>query len=249
MILITGASSGIGEACAIEYAKKKKSLIIWARRSNRLQKLAIELKNLGCPEVHYATIDVSDRSQIESEIQNNSKIYSNVSILINGAGLALGLEAFQDSSLDDADRVIDTNLKGLLYVTHALLPIMIKNRLGHIVHLGSVAGRYNYPKGHVYCATKAAIKSLNESLRMDLLGTPIRMTEIAPGMVETEFSQVRLGDTEKAKKVYAGMTPLTAQDIAEAVVWSTERPRHVNIQEIILYPTDQVSPTQVYRKP
>ncbi len=249
MILITGASSGIGQACAIQYAKKNRPLILWARRLDRLERLITELKTHGSPQVHIAAVDVSDRAQIETELKKNPGVYSQIKILINNAGLALGLETFQDSDLSDADRVIDTNLKGLLYETHAVLPIFLKNGAGHIVHLGSVAGRYNYPKGHVYCATKAAVKSLNESLRMDLLGTPIRMTEIAPGMVETEFSQVRFQDAEKAKKVYAGMTPLSADDVAEAVVWSTDRPNHVNIQEIVLYPTDQASPTLVSRKP
>lgn len=249
MILITGASSGIGEACALEFAKLKRELILWARRSEKLETLTQRLLELGATKVHFASIDVGDRKSIESEIEKHTELYSRVDILINGAGLALGMETFQNLNLDDADRMVDTNLKGVLFVTRLMLPFMIKKNQGHIIHLGSVAGRHAYPKGHVYCATKAAIRSLNESLRMDLLGTNIRMTEIAPGMVETEFSEVRLKNVDKAKQVYAGMSPLVAQDIAEAIVWSANRPAHVNIQEMVIYPTSQASPTLVYRKP
>jgi len=163
--------------------------------------------------------------------------------------MAKGMGPIQNGKIEHWEQMINTNLKGLLYITHGMLPIFLIKKSGHIINIGSVAGFYSYPNGNVYCSTKAAVRSLTETLRLDLLGTGIRVTEVSPGMVETEFSKVRLeNDEAQAKKVYEGMTPLTAQDIAETVVWCEERPKHVNIQEVILYPTDQASPNHVFRK-
>jgi NADP-dependent 3-hydroxy acid dehydrogenase YdfG len=246
MILITGASSGIGEACARELAPTGEGLLLLARRKDKLEALAKELGKYGPVEV--ASVDVSKRSSVEKFASDQSALLSKVRVLINNAGLARGIDPIQDGSLDAWDEVIDTNLKGFLYITHALLPHLRKQPHAHVVNLGSVAADHTYPKGNVYCASKAAVKALSQSLRVDLLGSGIRVSEIRPGMVETEFSVVRLGDTEKARAVYAGMTPLTGKDIAETVAWCLNRPRHVNIQEVVIYPTDQASPTQVHRK-
>ncbi len=248
MILITGASSGIGEATARAFAHAGKSLVLLARREDRLKQIATELrKQHPGIEVHTLTGDVTDRTAISRIFEREASTLSRITVLLNNAGLARGLAPLQSGRPEDWDEMIDTNIKGLLNITHAVLPLFLKNREGHIVNLGSVAGHFTYPNGNVYCATKYAVRALTESLRLDLHGTGIRVTEISPGMVETEFSQVRLGDAEKARAVYQGMTPLTASDIADTVVWATSRPRHVNIQEIIVYPVDQASPTLVAR--
>jgi len=246
--LITGASQGIGEATAYAFASKGYSLILWARNQNQLKKVQKKCKTLGASQVEIESVDVRLRDQIQKVIQKNLKTYQRVQILINNAGLARGFDPIQKSNVADWDEMIDTNLKGLLYVTEALLPLLTSHSTSHIVQMGSVAGRLVYPKGHVYCATKAAVKSLSEALRMDLMGTGLRVTEIAPGMVETKFSEVRLRDKQKAKGVYVGMKPLLAQDIADAILWSVERPEHVNIHEMVIYPTDQISPTMIYKK-
>lgn len=248
MILITGASSGIGAATARAFAREKKPLALWARRLEKLALLREECLKLGAPSVHVACIDVTNARAIAAEVADNPELYSRTEVLVNNAGLAKGLAPIQGDDPANWEEMIDTNLKGLLHVTHAILPHFLKKGRGHVVNLGSVAGRVTYPRGHVYCATKAAVKTLNEALRIDLSGQGIRVTEIAPGMVETEFSQVRLGDDEKAKAVYAGMTPLSGDDVAETIVWVCSRPAHVNIQEIVIYPTDQASPTVVARK-
>lgn len=247
MILITGASSGIGEACAHAYAAQGHSLILVARRNDRLQAVAREISARYSTQSYSFALDVTDRAEVETFFKTHKELLGRVEILVNNAGLARGLDPIQSGNLDDWETMIDTNIKGLLYFTHGILPFMLEKNRGHIVNLGSVAGRWTYPKGNIYSATKFAVRALSESLRMDLNGTPIRVTEIAPGMVETEFSEVRLRDPQKAKAVYAGMTPLSAQDVAEAVVWSTSRPAHVNIQEIVLYPVDQASPMLVHR--
>lgn len=247
LALITGATAGIGEACARALAQQGYPLHLLGRRLDRLQALQRELAGQA-PAVTIAQVDVSDRAQVQDWATQHDALLSRSGILINNAGLAKGLDLIQDGQLDDWEAMIDTNLKGLLYVTRAVLPHWLKRKHGHLVNLGSVAGHWTYPRGNVYSATKYAVRSLTESLRLDLLGTGIRVTEIAPGMVETEFSQVRLGSAERAKAVYAGMTPLRAVDIAEAVIWALDRPAHVTIQEIVLYPTDQASPTQVHRK-
>lgn len=244
---ITGASSGIGEATALKAASKKHKLILLARRAERLKKLQKKCLALGAAEVILLQIDVSDKKQLD-ELKKNLAQIKNLKIdaLVNAAGLAQGVELIQDAKTDDWDQMIDTNVKGLLKVTKTLLPYLIKSK-GHIVNLGSVAGRLVYEGGAVYCATKFAVRAFSEGLRMDLKGTGVRVTNIEPGMVNTEFSLVRLGNQQKADSVYAGMMPLLANDIAESILWCVERPRHVNIQELVIYPTDQASVGQVVR--
>ena len=249
MIMITGASAGIGMACAEIFAENGKDLLLTARRADRLEKLAARLEKDHGVTAHVAVLDVSKRESVDRFVAEHGSLLEKVTVLVNSAGLAKGAEPLQEGNPAEWDVVIDTNVKGLLYVTRALLPYFLKRNQGHIVNLGSVAGRIVYPKGNVYCASKYAVRAINEALRIDLNGTPIRVTEISPGMVETEFSVVRFGDERKAKAVYAGMTPLTARDIAECVAWCVARPRHVNIQELVIYPTDQASPTIVKRSP
>jgi 3-hydroxy acid dehydrogenase/malonic semialdehyde reductase len=247
MILITGASSGIGEACGFNFAAAGHGLILVARREDRLKELAIKIQNKYSIQPKVFALDIQDPEAVEKLIQTNLDLFSQIEVLINNAGLAKGLTSIQDGKLEDWEAMIDTNIKGLLYVTRAILPLMIQKNRGHIINMGSVAGHWTYPNGNIYSATKFAVRGLSESLRMDLLGTGIRVTEIAPGMVKTEFSEVRLDSKEKAEAVYAGMTPLTAQDVAEAILWCIQRPSHVNIQEVVMYPTDQASPSLVYR--
>lgn len=245
--LITGATAGIGEATALKLAENKVNLILTGRRESLLQASKKNLEKWGI-EVVTATFDVSKKNDILTFSETHAKYLSQLDILINNAGLALGVEKLQDANLDDWDTMIDTNIKGLLYLTRQVLPHMLKNKSGHIVNIGSVAGKYVYPGGGVYCATKFAVRALSEALRMDILGSGIRVTNIEPGMVQTDFSKVRFkGDAEKAKKPYVGVTPLCAADIAETIVWTLMRPAHVNIQELVIYPTDQASVRDVHR--
>ncbi len=249
IVLITGASSGIGKACAEKFAELGASLILIARRKEKLQIVEKELQKKYSIKIYTVQLDVTKRNEVKKFFDTLPKEWKNISILINNAGLSRGLDEFQNANIDDWEEMIDTNIKGLLYVTRTLLPTMIKNNEGHIINIGSTAGHFVYPKGNVYNATKFAVNALTQALKMDLHGTPIRVTSIDPGLVETEFSIVRFhGDTEKAKKVYEGMTPLSPNDVADAVIWSATRPPHVNIQDIILMPTDQSSPTMVHRR-
>ncbi len=250
MILITGASSGIGKACAEAFAREKKNLFLVARRRERLEELASDLRSRHGIEVVAAVLDVSDEKQVMELAQSHAREVEQVDVLINNAGLARGMDPLHQGTSADWNEMIDTNIKGLLWFTKLVLPIFTKRNSGHVVMMGSVAARWMYTKGNVYSATKAAVHALAESLRLDLLGTKIRVTTIAPGMVETEFSEVRFkGDASRAKTVYEGMQPLSAADIADAVLWATNRPAHVNIQEIVMYPVDQASTSQVSRKP
>jgi 3-hydroxy acid dehydrogenase/malonic semialdehyde reductase len=247
---MTGASSGIGEACARAFAAVNQDLVLVARRKEKLDKLASELGGLSKQpiRVHTFEVDVRDPHSVRKLFKDHGDVLKSVDTLINNAGLGLGRGPVQDGEEDDWDQMIDTNVKGLLYVTRAFLPQMIEAQTGHIVNLGSVAGYRVYPGGAVYCATKSAVRALTEGLRLDLLGSGIRVTEIAPGMVETNFSKVRFkGDVEKANAVYKGMRPLTAVDIAESILWCVQRPAHVNIQSVTIYPTDQASPEHVKR--
>jgi NADP-dependent 3-hydroxy acid dehydrogenase YdfG len=240
-ILITGATSGIGEACARLLRAKWPGarLLLTGRRADRLERLQAELK------AEVFVLDIRDRKAVARFAEG----LEGVDALVNNAGLAAGLDTFQEASLNDWEEMIDTNVKGLLYITRALLPKMIAAGSGHIVNIGSVAGRQVYPKGHVYNATKFAVHALTEALRLDLQGTGLRVTEIQPGMVETEFSKVRFkGDEAKAKSVYSGLKPLQPEDVAEAIFWSLNQPPHVNVQEILLMPTDQASARDAFRK-
>lgn len=244
-IFITGATSGIGLETARLLAPLCKKLIINGRRKERLDQIQKELSSFVAVET--ACFDVRSKKDMESWFLNHSKSSSPIDVLINNAGLARGTDPVHKGNVDDWDEMIDTNLRGLLYMTRQLLPGMVAQKSGHIVNIGSVAGRWSYPGGAVYCATKFSVRALSECLRMDLIGTGVRVTNIEPGMVETEFSEVRFQDKEKAKQVYKNMTPLSAKDIAESIVWSLQRPSHVNIQELVIFPTDQASIRDVHR--
>lgn len=248
VILITGASSGIGAACAKAFAKEKRDLFLVARRQDRLERIAKDLANQYGIRCEAARLDVSDRAAVERFATEYKALLQETEVLINNAGLARGLDGFQDGKIDDWDEMVGANVSGLLYVTRQVLPWMLKADRGHIINLGSVAGRWVYPKGNVYCATKRAVSAITEGLRLDLSGTGIRVTEISPGMVETEFSEVRLRDAERAKAVYQNITPLSADDVAETIAWCVNRPAHVNVQELVLYPTAQASTTVLARR-
>lgn len=248
LALITGATSGIGEASAKSLASRGWSLILTGRRKDRLESLCKKL-NAQYPksQFQFSVFDIQKRKEVEGFAKKFEKDLSGLGLLVNNAGLAKGSQKTFEANLDDWDAMIDTNVKGLLYLTRLVLPHLVKNSAGHIVNLGSVAGRWTYAGGAVYCATKFAVRAISEGLRMDLMGTDIRVSNIEPGMVETEFSKVRFNDESKAKQVYAGMKPLTAEDIAETILWVVERPAHVNIQELVIYPTDQASIRDVHR--
>ena len=249
IVVITGASSGIGAACAKVFAQAGAKLILVARRQERLQELADELsKEFSC-QLHLLSLDVRDRASVESAFSSLPDAWSDVDILINNAGLSRGLNKLHEGSIEDWEEMIDTNIKGLLYCTRFLVPGMVNRGKGHVVNLGSIAGHQTYPGGNVYCASKAAVKSISEGLKQDLLGTPVRVTSVDPGLVETEFSQVRFhGDSDRAQKVYQGLTPLTPEDIADVIFFCVTRPAHVNISELLLVPTDQATATQVHRR-
>lgn len=249
-ILITGASSGIGTATAKLLATQGANLILVARREKKLQMLAEEIQktNLQC-QILPVVLDITHKTAVLEAFDHLSTNWQTIDVLINNAGLALSLDKFQDANIDDFETVIETNLNGLLYMTKAVLPKMLARNQGFIVNLGSIAGLLAYAGGNVYCATKAAVHSFSAALKHDLLGTDIRVSEILPGMVETEFSMVRYkGDEIKAKKTYEGLTPLTAEDIADAILYCISRPPHVNISEMVLYPTAQAGSQIVHRR-
>ena len=240
LALITGATSGIGAACAELLAARGCPLIVTGRRQDRLKELAARLKAAHKVEVTPLSFDIASREETEKAIASQKARLKDLSILINNAGLAAGADKMPVAKLDDIDAMIDTNVKGLFHVTRLCLPYLIERNEGHIVNMGSVAGRWTYAGGSVYCATKFAVRGFTEALRMDLKGSAVRVSNIEPGMVETEFSVVRFGgDEEKAKSIYKNMDPLTAKDIAETIVWCLDRPPHVNIQELVIFPTDQ----------
>lgn len=247
-IIITGASSGFGLATARLLASRwpDARFVLTGRRADRLEAVVAEI---GAHRAKAAIFDIRDRQAVDNFARLFSSEIKDCSVLVNNAGLAAGLASFQESDIDDWDQMIDTNVKGLLYITRAILPKMIEGGGGHIVNLGSVAGHLVYPKGHVYNATKFAVRAINEGLRLDTLGTNVRVTSIDPGLAETEFSVVRFkGDEDKAKAVYKGVEALQPEDIAECILWALERPRHVNIQEMLVMPTEQASPRDVFRK-
>ncbi|MEY4615181.1 MAG: hypothetical protein RJB66_141 [Pseudomonadota bacterium] len=248
LAFISGASSGIGRSTAITLAQQGYDLLLMARRENKLNDLKLEISQLNASvTINTHVGDVQCKEDIQSLCKTFDNELKTLSVLINNAGLAKGTEPFHSCDPQDWDTMIDTNIKGLLYLTRSLLPKMLTNNFGHVINLGSVAGRWVYPGGSVYCATKFAVRAITEGLRQDLCGTNIRITNIEPGMVETEFSLVRLGTQEEANAVYAGMTPLKAEDIAETISWCLSRPPHVNIQELVLYPTAQAAIRQVHR--
>jgi 3-hydroxy acid dehydrogenase/malonic semialdehyde reductase len=246
-VLITGASSGIGKACAHAFAAKGAKLLLAARRADKLQALAAELKPGA---THILTVDVRDAAAVQSAFDALPKEWTAIDILVNNAGLSRGLDPVYEGKIDDWDEMIDTNVKGLLYVTRAVVPGMVARGTGHVINLGSTAGEMTYPGGAVYCATKAAERAINDGLRIDLLKTPLRVTTIDPGMVETEFSSIRFhGDNDRAAKVYQNLTPLQPEDVADTIVWAATQPPHVNIARILLTSTDQANSLLLNRQP
>jgi 3-hydroxy acid dehydrogenase/malonic semialdehyde reductase len=244
--LITGATSGIGKATAELLAQKNYKLILCGRREDRLTELVTSLSKLT--EVHTLNFDVRDKKAVMESINSLPEAFSKIDILINNAGNAHGLDPIQSGDLDDWDAMIDINVKGLLYVSKAIIPQMIERKSGHIINIGSTAGKEVYANGNVYCASKHAVDALNKGMRMDLNPYGIRVGAIHPGMVETEFSEVRFkGDTDKAANVYKGLQPLRAEDIADIIHFVVSRPYHVNIADLIVMPTAQASSTIVKR--
>lgn len=244
-VLITGASSGIGKATAIALAKQSKSLILIGRREERLKEVCEEIGS--DTKTIPVALDVTNPEKINEFINTYKEDLENLEVLINSAGLAKGAGPFDETPADFFDQMIDTNVKALIKITRYLVPFLKKQEHSHIINLGSIAGRWVYPGGSVYCATKHAIRAFNEGLRLDLCGSPVRVTDIEPGNVHTEFSTVRLEDENEAAKAYEGYRPLEAQDIAESILWTLNRPKHVNIQEMVIYPTDQAGP-RVFNK-
>jgi 3-hydroxy acid dehydrogenase / malonic semialdehyde reductase len=248
IVLISGATSGIGEATAIKFANNQFDLIISGRRKERLNNLARKLTAEKGARVLPLTLDVRKRKNVEDAINSLPDEWKKIDVLVNNAGLALGLEPVNTGNPDNWDSMIDTNIKGLLYLTRAIAPLMIQAGKGHIVNIGSVAGREVYPDGNVYCATKFAVDALTKGTRIDLLKYGIKVTQVAPGAVETEFSEVRFdGDKMRAKNVYKGYAPLQACDIADVIWYVTSLPPHVNINDILVMPVAQANTSQMHK--
>jgi 3-hydroxy acid dehydrogenase / malonic semialdehyde reductase len=240
IVFITGASSGIGKASALAFAREGAKLLLCARRVDLLDQLKPELLAAGASTVHAFALDVSDPAAVASTLKSLPEDWRNIAVLLNNAGLSRGLVKVYEQDTKDWDEMISTNVLGLLHVTRAIVPGMVERGLGHVISLGSTAGHMTYANGAVYCASKAAERAISEGLKLDLMGTPVRVTSIDPGMVETEFSQVRFrGDDAKAAKVYQNITPLQPEDVADTIVWAASRPAHVNIHEILLTSIDQ----------
>lgn len=249
IVLITGASSGIGAACAKRFAAQGAKLILAARRLDKLENLAVQLKQEYQTDCWVVQLDVAQQKDVAQKLSALPAAWQVIDILINNAGLARGLDKLHEGLIQDWDEMIDINLKGLLYVTRQILPDMVKRNSGHIVNLSSVAGYEVYPKGNVYAATKHAVDAITKGLRMDLSGTKIRVTAITPGAVETEFSNVRFsGDDKRAATVYHGFQPLTADDIADAIMYCVSCPPHVNVSDLRILPTAQACATMIHRE-
>lgn len=246
--LITGATSGIGEACARKFAEGGYNVIITGRRSERLEALKAELEETGA-KVKTLTFDVRDADAAGKAIGSLGEEWSTIDVLVNNAGLALGLDKEHEGSMEDWDTMIDTNIKGLLTMTRLIVPGMVGRNSGHVINIGSVAGDAAYARGNVYCATKAAVKTITDGLRIDLADTAVRVTNIKPGLVETEFSKVRFhGDEERADNVYKGIKPLTGTDIADVVFYAASAPAHVQIAEVLILATHQASGSVIVRQ-
>lgn len=244
-VMITGASSGIGAACARAFADAGARLVLSARRQERLAAVADGLD----ADCHLLPLDVRDRDGVAAAVDGLGAGWSSIDVLVNNAGLAAGFEPILDGDPDDWDRMLDTNVRGLLDVTRAVVPGMVARGHGHVVNIGSIAGRETYANGAVYCASKAAVDRITRGLRLELVGSGVKVSTVDPGLVDTEFSTVRFhGDAEKADAVYEGLEPLTAEDIAETVLWVVDRPPHVQITEVVIFPTAQAAATTVARR-
>jgi 3-hydroxy acid dehydrogenase / malonic semialdehyde reductase len=247
--LITGANSGIGKAAALLLAKNGYDIIVTGRRNERLEQLKKDIQAETEAEVQTLGFDVRKPEDVKGALSTLSGKWKDIDVLINNAGLSAGLNSIDTGEIDDWERMIDTNIKGLLYITRLVSPLMTARGRGHIVNIGSIAGRQVYENGNVYCATKFAVDALTQGMRIDLLKNNIRVTNIAPGMVETEFSEVRFkGDKKRAAEVYKGLTPLFAEDIAEAILWAVSRPAHVTINDMLIMPTAQAGIGYVKRE-
>ena len=248
VVLVTGASSGIGRATAFAFAAEGARLLLCARRLDLLMELEAPLMRAGAAAVLFFQLDVRDREQVEGALAGLPEEWSEIAVLVNNAGLSRGMTKVYDDDPENWDEMIDTNVKGLLFVTRAVVPGMVARGAGHVINLGSTAGHITYANGAVYCATKAAEKALSEGLKIDLMGTPVRVTSVDPGMVETDFSVVRFrGDEDRARKVYERITPLTPEDVADAIVWAATRPARVNIHTIVMTTIDQGNSVTFHR--
>jgi 3-hydroxy acid dehydrogenase/malonic semialdehyde reductase len=248
-VLITGASSGIGRSTAIAFARENCRLLVCARGLDQLVELLPTLTSAGAPTVHAFQLDVQNRGEVERVIANLPPEWKEIDILVNNAGLSRGLTKLYEDDPQNWDEMIDTNVKGLLYVTRSIVPGMVARGRGHIISLGSTAAYTTYANGAVYCASKAAEKAISEGLKIDLMGTPVRVTSVDAGMVETNFSKVRFrGDEERAAKVYQNITPLQPEDVAESIVWAASRPAHVNIHTVVMTTIDQANSTVFNRR-
>lgn len=246
--LVTGASAGIGKAAAQKLAENKYNVIITGRRLKQLEELKNELGIKYKSDVLILNFDIRNQEETANAIDSLPEAWKKIDVLVNNAGLSVGLNSIQDGEVDDWERMIDTNIKGLLYVSQKVIPLMIAKNSGHIVNITSIAGKEVYEKGNVYCATKSAVDAITKGMRIDLLPHNIKVTSIAPGMVETEFSIVRFkGDKERADQVYKGLIPLTGEDVADAIIYAVTRPPHVNINDMLIMPAAQASATNVNR--
>jgi NADP-dependent 3-hydroxy acid dehydrogenase YdfG len=249
IVFVTGASSGIGAATALAFAAEGARLLLAARRADKLAEVASAALERGAEAVHTVSLDVRDRKAVEKTIGALAPEWAAIDVLVNNAGLSRGLDKLYQGKIEDWEEIIDTNVKGLLYVTRAVVPGMVERGRGHVVNMGSTAGEVTYPGGAVYCASKAAERAINDGLRQDLLGTPIRVTTVDPGMVETDFSLVRFhGDAERAANVYKNIKPLAPEDVAEVIVWAVSRPEHVNIARVLLTPVQQANSLLFHRE-
>lgn len=242
IVLITGATSGIGKSCAYKFAENDYNLIITGRRQERLDELQKEINQKFGVEVLTLCFDIRLNDEVVKAINSLTGNWKGIDVLVNNAGLAVGLNKIQDGEIDDWERMIDTNVKGLLYISRAVVPLLVERKKGHVINIGSVAGKEVYPNGNVYCATKHAVDALTKAMRIDMVDHNIKVTQIAPGAIETEFSIVRFkGDESKAKSVYNGYEPLLPDDVADVVYYTTTLPDHVNINDLVLMPTAQAS--------
>jgi 3-hydroxy acid dehydrogenase/malonic semialdehyde reductase len=249
IVLVTGASSGIGAACARGFAREGSRLLLCARRVERIEAAIPQLERLGAASVRVFRLDVREAESVRRELDDLPDSWREIDVLVNNAGLSRGLAALHLGELRDWNEMIDTNIRGLLHVDRTVIPGMVARGTGTVVHIGSIAGRQVYPGGNVYCATKHAVRALTDGLRIDLIGSGVRVISVDPGLVDTEFSEVRFrGDADRARAVYRGLRPLTGDDVADVIVFAASRPPHVTLGDVLVLPTDQASATHLSRK-